>query len=165
MKGNPKVIEALNGLIKDEFTAYNEYLLHANRAILWGYDRLAAVLKEHAEDEAKHVNRLIQRVIFLMAEPYVAQLGTFQIGKDVPKMIAGDLSLEHDAQENYNKALELAQNVKDIGTFNLLKDNLADEEDHIADLESFEAQIEQMGLDNFLSGLTGVNPITLGNVK
>jgi bacterioferritin len=162
MKGNPKLIEAMNGLIKDEFTAYNEYLLHANRAELWGYDRLASVLKEHAADEAKHVNLLIQRVLFLMAEPYVAQLGEFQIGKDVPKMIEGDLVLEHDAQENYNKAIKMALDSDDTGTFNILKGNLSDEEDHIADLESFEKQISQMGLDNFLSGLASAQPIHLG---
>ena len=162
MKGNAKVISALNGLIKDEFTAYNEYLLHANRAEIWGYDRLACVLKEHAADEAKHVNKLIQRVLFLMNEPYVAQLGEFQIGKDVFKMISGDLALEHDAQSKYNEAIGLAVDAKDGGTLCVLKENLADEEDHIADLEAFQAQIEQMGLDNFLAGLTSVKPITLG---
>lgn len=162
MKGDSKLITTLNGLIKDEFTAYNEYLLHANRAAIWGYDKLEAILREHAADEARHIDLLIQRVLFLGGEPYVAQLGQFQIGKDVPKMIAGDLALERDAQDKYNKAIRAAFDANDGGTCGVLKRILADEEDHIADLEYFETQIAQAGLDNFLSLLTGTQAIHLG---
>ena len=40
MKGNAKLIKALNGLLADELTAINQYVVHAEMAENWGYGKL-----------------------------------------------------------------------------------------------------------------------------
>jgi bacterioferritin (cytochrome b1) len=40
MKGNEKLIAALNGLLADELTAINQYVVHAEMAENWGYGKL-----------------------------------------------------------------------------------------------------------------------------
>jgi bacterioferritin len=40
MKGNDKLVQALNGLLADELTAINQYVVHAEMADNWGYGKL-----------------------------------------------------------------------------------------------------------------------------
>ena len=37
MKGNPKVIETLNEVLKAEISALNQYFVHAKMCENWGY--------------------------------------------------------------------------------------------------------------------------------
>ena len=40
MKGNDELIDALNGLLADELTAINQYIVHAEMCEDWGYTKL-----------------------------------------------------------------------------------------------------------------------------
>jgi len=40
MKGTEKVIEALNGLLREELTAISQYMVHAEMYEDWGYDKI-----------------------------------------------------------------------------------------------------------------------------
>src|SRR6185437_1174115 len=61
MKGNPKVISALNEALKEELTAINQYFLHAEMCENWQYARLAAHIKKESIDEMKHAEALMER--------------------------------------------------------------------------------------------------------
>jgi bacterioferritin len=74
-----------------------------------------------------------------------------RIGKNVPDMIQNDLQAELEAVQAYNKAIALAGDKGDEGTADALVGILNDEEAHVDQGEKFLAQIEQMGLGNFLT--------------
>jgi bacterioferritin len=54
MKGNAKVIKALNDLLADELTAINQYMVHSEMCDDWGYGKLHEKVEKRAIDEMKH---------------------------------------------------------------------------------------------------------------
>jgi bacterioferritin len=151
MKGNPKLLETLNSLLADELTAVNQYMVHAEMAENWGYEKLGKGFEKRAVDEMKHAEKLIARILFLDGIPNVSVYRKFKIGADVPKMLAGDHAFETDAVASYNKAIKLAGEVADYATREILEAILKDEDGHIDQIEELQDQISQMTLQLFLT--------------
>jgi len=151
MKGNEQVIEKLNDLLAEELTAINQYMVHAEMDENWGYDKLHESVEKRAIAEMKHAESLIERILFLEGTPVVSKLNPMHIGPDVAKQHQSDLGLEKDAVKHYNEAVKLAADKGDNGTRELFTGILEQEEDHIDDLEARLDQIEQMGIQNYLS--------------
>ena len=47
MKGNPKVIAALNEALKEELTAISQYFLHAEMCENWHYAKLGDYIRSN----------------------------------------------------------------------------------------------------------------------
>jgi bacterioferritin len=73
------------------------------------------------------------------------------IGADVKAQFEHDHESEAGAIQAYNDTIRLTIEVGDGGTRELLEDILEDEEKHIDWLEAQLDQIEQMGIQNYLS--------------
>ncbi len=151
MKGDPKVIEALNSLLADELTAISQYMVHTEMCDNWGYGKLDEAIQKRAVDEMKHAEKLIYRIIFLEGIPIVSELRKMHIGADVPKMFASDHVFESDAIKAYNSAILVCGDAKDFATREILESILKDEDRHIDDIEEVQDQINQMGIQIFLS--------------
>ncbi len=151
MKGNDKLIEALNSLLSDELTAINQYIVHAEMSANWGYGKLHEHFEKRAIDEMKHAEKLIGRILFLEGIPIVSALRKITIGADVPEQLTSDHPAEKDAIKAYNDAVKLAGDVGDFATRDVLEHILNDEDRHIDDIEALQDQIDQMTLQVFLS--------------
>jgi bacterioferritin len=154
MKGNEKVIAVLNRLLADELTAINQYMVHSEMCENWGYEKLHVEIRKQAMDEMHHAEWLIERIIFFEGAPTVSKLNQMKIGKTVSEMIKYDNSDELDAVRSYNEAIKLARSVDDQGTVDLLTKILKMEEGHQDWDEMQQAQIEQMGIENYLADQT-----------
>jgi bacterioferritin len=155
MKGSPKVLEALNSLLADELTAINQYMVHAEMCDNWGYGKLHDPIQKRAVDEMKHAEKLIGRIIFLEGIPIVSQLNLLHIGAAVPAMFANDHDAENDAIKSYNQGIVTCGEEKDYATREILESILNDEDRHIDAIEATQDQINQMGLQIFLSTQNG----------
>ena len=151
MKGNEKLVKVLNELLADELTAISQYMVHSEMCDNWGYDKLHKAIEKQAMDEMHHAEWLIQRIIFLEGAPVVAKLNPIQIGKSVPDMIGNDRDAEQAAVRAYNAGIRLAHEVDDQASGDLLTNILKMEEGHVDWAEKQRAQIEQMGLESYLS--------------
>jgi bacterioferritin len=150
MKGNEKIIVRLNDLLSEELTAINQYVVHSEMCENWGYERLHKASEKRSIDEMKHAEKLIARILFLEGKPNVSQLQKITIGQSVDVQLKGDLASEVVAVKSYNDAIQLALELSDNGTREILDSILEDEEDHIDWLEAQLEQIAQMGIQNYL---------------
>lgn len=151
MKGNLNLIPVLNSLLADELTAINQYMVHSEMCENWGYGKLHEAIRRQAFDEMKHAEWLIERIIFLEDSPTVSKLNLIRVGKTVSEMIRNDNEDELGAVKSYNDAIKLAREVDDQGTVDLLTKILKMEEDHVDWAEKQTAQMDQMGIENYLN--------------
>jgi bacterioferritin len=154
MKSNEKILKTLNQLLADELTAISQYMVHSEMCANWGYEKLHKAIEKQARDEMHHAEWLIRRVIFLEGTPAVSRLNPMKIGKNVPDMVGNDGAAERAAVCAYNEAIGLAHEQADQATADLLLQILKMEEGHADWAEQQRAQIEQMGLENYLANQT-----------
>lgn len=151
MKGNPEIIDKLNYLLEGELTAINQYMLHAEMCEDWGYDKLSHGFKTRAIQEMHHAEHLMERILFLEGKPIVSKLSDFNIGKTVPDQVNNDHDMELQTVKDYNDTIKLCVDLGDNATKTILEGILADEDKHVDELEALQDQIDQMGLQIFLS--------------
>ena len=155
MKGNEKLVRVFYELLADELTAISQYMVHSEMCDNWGYDKLHKSIEKQAVDEMHHAEWLIGRVLFLEGMPVVSRLNEMKIGKNVLEMVANDQEAELGAVKAYNAGIALAGEVSDQATADLLTTILKMEEGHHDWAKKQRAQIEQMGLENYLSNQAG----------
>ena len=151
MRGNDKVIQFLNEVLKAELTAINQYFLHAKMCDNWGYDRLAEHGRHESIDEMKHADRIIDRILYFDGVPNMQRLFPVRVGETVAEQLEFDKQLEYTAVERLNRGIATCVDKGDHGTRELLADILVSEEDHIDWLETQQETIRQIGLERYLA--------------
>jgi bacterioferritin len=151
MQGDPQVIELLNEVLTAELTAVNQYFIHAMMCRNWRYERLAKHSREESIEEMKHAQELIERVLYLDGQPNMQRYMKINVGSTVPDQHQYDLSLERDAVARLNRGIALCVEKGDNGSRLLLEKILHEEEEHIDWLEAQLQQIQDVGLQNYLS--------------
>ena len=150
MKGDGKVIEFLNKVLRNELTAINQYFLHARMYGNWGLGKLNEKEYEESIDEMKHADKLIKRILFLEGTPDMTP-EAMHPGQTVPEMLRADLALEYKVREALAKGITLAEQHGDYQTREMLELQLMDtEEDHAYWLEQQLGMIDRIGLQNYL---------------
>ena len=111
MKGNDKVIAALNNALHEELTALSQYFVHAEMRENWKYGKLAKYTKKLSIVEMKHAEKLIERILFLEGTPNLNDMPKLNVGKDVKAQFQNDLALEKNAVIEYNAAIAAGSSV------------------------------------------------------
>jgi len=150
MKGNEKILAAMNNLLSDELTAINQYMVHSEMCDNWRYVNLHKAVEERAITEMKHAEKLIARILFLDGVPVVSQLKKINIGADIESQLKNDLEAELGAVKGYNEGIRLAYELGDNGSRELMDSILEDEEEHVDWLEAQLEQVRVMGLQAYL---------------
>lgn len=144
-----KLLEKLNKALADEWLAYYQYWVGAN--VVTGALRtpVQAELMEHAGEEFKHANMLIERIIQLGGTPVLSPEEWYKLtncGYEIPKnpeveaILDQNIKGEQCAIEVYQNLLKFLEG-KDFVSFNTVTEILEDEIEHEEDLENLKEDL------------------------
>ena len=155
MKGDPKVIQHLNRVLRNELYDINQYFLQSRKFKEWGLKALGDYEYHESIDEMKHADMLIERILFLEGLPNMQHMGKIRIGEHTKEMLEADLALEMDAIPDLREAIEYCESVKDYVSRDLFDQILDSEEEHVDWLETQLDLIERVGLENYQQSQIG----------
>lgn len=151
MKGNDKVINALNGLLGWELAAMDQYFIHSRMYDDWGLSKLYERIDHEFDDEKGHAAALIERILFLEGTPDMVTRPAINIGKDVPAMLQSDLDVELAVDKALKDAIKICEDEQDYVSREILEKLIEDTEvDHAWWLEKQLGLIQKIGLQNYL---------------
>jgi bacterioferritin len=151
MKGNEEVLMLLNQLLTNELTAINQYYIHAKMCENWGFERLAAKIREESIDEMKHADLVITRILFLEGVPNLQRYHKLHVGETVKEQLESDLQLEYAAITALNQGIAKTREYGDNASEDLFTRILVSEEVHTDWLETQLELIRQVGEQNYLA--------------
>jgi bacterioferritin len=151
MKGDKKIIETLNKILKNELTSINQYFLHARMFRNWGLEKLNDYQYKQSIRVMKEADELIERILFLEGLPNLQNLGKLLIGENVTECLNGDLEYEKNVQRPMLiEAVALCEELQDYVSRDLLEELLEHCEQAIDWLETQQTLIENVSLPNYL---------------
>jgi len=151
MKGSPRIIDAMNGLLGAELAAMDQYFVHSKMYEDWGLTKLFERVAHEFDDEKGHASALIERILFLEGVPDLSTRDGVRIGKTVPEMLQSDLDLEYAVADALKEAIDLCESERDFESRQVLEPLLSDTEmDHAYWLEQQLRLIDKLGLENYL---------------
>jgi bacterioferritin len=151
MKGEKKIIEILNKILKNELTSINQYFLHARMFRHWGLEKLNDYQYKQSIRVMKEADEIIERILFLEGLPNLQDLGKLLIGENVIECLNGDLEYEKNIQRPLLiKAVALCEELQDYVSRDLLEELLEHCEQAIDWLETQQSLIKDVSLPNYL---------------
>ena len=155
MKGDSKVIEYLNKVLKNELTAINQYFLHARMFKNWGLKQLDEYEYHESLDEMRHADKLIERLLFLEGLPNLQDLGRVRVGEGTLEILKADLELELEAMPLLREGIAHCEQVADYISRELFEAILEGEEEHVDWLETQLDLIKRVGAENYQQSQMG----------
>ena len=144
-----EVIQLLNKAYADEWLAYYQYFIQAK--VIKGIMKDAAVIEltEHANDELRHANMVADRILQLGGTPLLNPKEWFTQTNcgyeepndfDVVSLLEDSIKGEQCAISTYSNIADIVKD-KDIITYNIVSEILADEVEHEEDLQALHDDI------------------------
>jgi len=156
MKGKKKVLKNLQMLLNGELAARDQYFAHSRMYKDWGLNKLYERLNHEMEEETEHADAIMERMLFLEAQPDMNQRDDVNVGKDVVEMLKNDLATEYQVDKNLKAVIAICEEEQDYDTREILVKQLDDTEmDHAYWLEKQLGLIDKIGLKNYIQSQMG----------
>jgi bacterioferritin len=97
---------------------------------------LSGKLRSEAVEELGHAERLMEQLIAVGVAPSAGNLPPSRLGRSVDELLAADRELEVEAVRLYQEAVAHARRMRDGGSVALLTEILAEEMEHVREIDS-----------------------------
>ena len=147
-----KIVELLNKALCDEWLAYYQYWVGSKVVKGPMKDAVITELIQHANDELRHADMLVARILELGGTPVLSPKQWFELtncGYDAPddpfvkKVLEQNIKGEQCAIDTYNEILKITKDIDPI-TYNIALQILTDEVEHEEDLQSLLEDLENL---------------------
>ncbi len=135
MSVDPRTLGWVSRALTHEMRAVQQYLAQSVLARLWGDEALAKQLRHEAIEELGHAERLMEQLIRFGVAPSAGNLPPARLGRTADELLAADHELEVDAVRLYRDAVAHAQRMRDSGSAALLESILAEELQHVQEID------------------------------
>jgi bacterioferritin len=150
MKNDNKVTPKLNQVLKLLLTGINQYFLHSRMFENWGFEQLKSKDYAYSIKLMKESDTLIKRILFLEGLANLQDLGSLNIGTDVPEALKGNMLFETDLRNSLVETIEYCESVSDYISRDCLTKFLHESEEQIDWLETQQYLLENVGIENYL---------------
>lgn len=147
-----KIVELLNKALCDEWLAYYQYWVGSKVVKGPMKDAVITELIQHANDELRHADMLVTRILELGGTPILSPKQWFELtncGYDAPddpfvkKVLEQNIKGEQCAIDTYNEILKITKDIDPI-TYNIALQILTDEVEHEEDLQSLLEDLDNL---------------------
>ena len=136
-----KSIELLNQGVADELQAVHQYMYWHFHLADQGLHQFAALFKQIAITEMRHVETFAERILFLKGDVEMTAAGPVEKITSAEDILARAAAMEREAAEMYNRfAVECGQNA-DAASRQIFETLVNDEEGHF---DLFDTQLENI---------------------
>lgn len=154
MKAENNVVAQLNRLLAFELTSIDQYTSHSRQYEDMGLMKLYERINHEIDDERRHADLLIRRILFLEGEPDMANREPHTIASNVRQMLENDLQLEYNNAETLREVIQYCEREHDYVTRDMLIGILRDtEEDHAYWLKIQLGLMEKLGEQLYLQSM------------
>jgi bacterioferritin len=150
MKVDKQVNPKLNQVLKLLLTGINQYFLHSRMFEHWGFNQLKSNDYKYSIKLMKESDSLIKRILFLEGLANLQDLGSLNIGTDVPEALKGNATFEQQLRDSLVETIEYCESVSDFISRDCLTEILEESEEQIDWLETQQYLLENVGIENYL---------------
>lgn len=145
------LLKALNSLLIEKLTVVNKFMVHSEMCDNLGYSNLHQIIEKMAMDQMLLAEWLIERISFLDDSSVLPPLKETMIKNTVSDLVSKNEIERPITIQAYKEAIHLAYEADDNATAALLTRILKKEESHLGWTELQRRQIDQNGLEEYLS--------------
>ena len=132
---DPRVPGFLGRALSFELSAVQQYLTHARLAEGWGLAGAAAHLRQEAQEEMGHVDRIVARMLALGLAPNASFLRPVRAGQDLAELLRANWQLEAEIVSLYDQAYQHCARIRDGDGQAFFAELLREEQAHAQELE------------------------------
>ena len=132
---DPRIIGCLNRALAHELSAVQQYLTQARLTALWDMESFSRDLRQEADEELAHADRVISRLLYYGIAPKGGSLSPVRLGRSKAELLLQNLDMEQDAIRLYEEAADYCRRRgahEDAALFEAIRD---EELDHLRGME------------------------------
>jgi len=142
-----RVLGYLGRALSLELSAVQLYTTQARLLGIWGLVEESKHLRDEANEELAHAERIIGRMLALSVAPNASQLRPVKLGQSLHEVLVHDLNFENELVQLYTQATNHCARIGDQDNRVFFETLLNEEKAHAQELTQWLKQIEQPGVN------------------